>query len=325
MSPAKQQTVTHAPAVQARPRGDLATVKIDPTGLAEFSDLAQVEAACQRYAASTIVPQHLQGKPDNCFSVIMLGAELGFSPWMSMRRIEMWSGKPTLPAELSLAVIRNQRDLEHLAMGYEGTPYEDDFTAWIETRRRGFKTVRSEFSVGDAKRAELWGDRKDNWRKHPKDMLQWRAVGRHAKAAWSDRLAGLGTSEEFNREDFAVSRAQNVTPVRVELAAGEATDDPLLGDTCEMIVMDEPTEIVESADANVPPDVPAAAADSGPSELEMRTSELRQALRDKAESLDGEDALRTLTREIMAEAKVEPGTELGLEDVAKMFELLGKR
>lgn len=212
----RDQKTAIATRAQAQPVG-LETIPIGALG-AQITNASQLWNTCQAIASTEMVPERLRNKPAACFAVAMLGMPLGFDFMTSIRRIEMFSGKPSLPGELMLAVLRRQADLVHFAKGHEGKPFEDDYTAWIETQRGNFRIERSSFSVADAKCAGLW-DKKGPWQQYPKAMLFWRAVGIHCREHWSDRMNGLQPTEEA--EDYATraTQARNVTPERGDVSA----------------------------------------------------------------------------------------------------------
>src|ERR1022692_1585728 len=55
---------------------------------------------------STIVPLHFRGKPEDIFACVMLGAELGFQPMMSLNSIIIIQGNATLKAQTMLAIVK---------------------------------------------------------------------------------------------------------------------------------------------------------------------------------------------------------------------------
>lgn len=291
----------------------LDTIPIGKLG-AEITNAGQLYAVCQQIANTDMVNERLRGKPSAIFGMAMLGMPLGFDIWTSIRRIEMQFGKPTLPAELMLAVILRAPDRgPHYIQAYEGKPYEDNFCAVLETQRKGGVIQRSTFSVADAKQAGLWT--KDTWKKYPKAMLHARCVGVHARTYWADVMNGLQPSEDYEAPvEVRVEQARNVTPVRLELEVKEPTVDPLLVDV-EPVVADVDGEIVEED-----------------FDYEAALAELTTSLDQSATDLCGEGEMWEHTRgllrdQVMAQAGVEKGVKPTLEQIGAMLRalpLLGK-
>ncbi|MDE2468983.1 MAG: hypothetical protein KGL35_09645, partial [Bradyrhizobium sp.] len=86
----------------------------------------------------------------------------------------------------------------------------DQRTAHCIMRRKGYPDdFHKTFSVADAKKAELFG-KAGPWQTYPDRMLQWRATGFTARAAFADKLSGLILAEEAM--DYPETSVIDVTP-----------------------------------------------------------------------------------------------------------------
>jgi hypothetical protein len=163
------------------------------------------------------------------FAVIQAGAELGLSPLRALANMKVINGRVGPMGALAKAMVR-QATVLHKGTGfkqdYTGEEGTDDWTAHITTFRADeTEVVTTSFSVKDAKRAGLWG--KDGpWKKYPKRMLMWRAVGFHMDDQFSEIMMGFHIAEVLG--DYPADRIP-ATMERVETPAA----DPLLDQIAE--------------------------------------------------------------------------------------------
>jgi hypothetical protein len=161
---------------------------------------------------------------------ILHGAEIGLPPMMSMQKICVINGRPSLWGDAVPAIALATGQLEDWSEGIRGDG--DEMVAYCTVKRRGIKTpLETTFSVADARRAGLWDEKEkvrkqvwengvrmwkddqDNdspWYRHPKRMLQMRAR-RAFRDAFADAFSGLYIAEELQDEP----QMRDVTPHQV--------------------------------------------------------------------------------------------------------------
>jgi hypothetical protein len=166
-----------------------------PTNMTEAMGLAKL------LAASDFVPKDFKGKAGNCFLAMQMGAELGVPPLQAMQGIAIINGRPSIWGDLSLAVVQANPDYEDHREFFTGAPFNDDFTAVFQIKRKGQAWHETKFSVADAKTAKLWGKRGYNgqdtpWITNPKRMLQMRSRGFGLRDKFADALKGMKLAEE---------------------------------------------------------------------------------------------------------------------------------
>lgn len=133
---------------------------------------------------------------------IMAGAEVGMAPLHSLANIALINNKPTVYGKGAFALVQASHTLESHkteAMGEKPKPgapigdWPDSYGLRVILRRKGQdEPYIGEYTVGDAKRAQLWMNaRRRPWIEHTKDMLFWRAFGRASGKGFSDVLCGL--------------------------------------------------------------------------------------------------------------------------------------
>jgi len=189
-----------------------------------LQSMSDAEKFCEKIAGTDIAPKGM--KPEAIFGVIQAGAELGLSPLRALANMQIINGRVGPMGALAKALVR-QADVLRPGTGFkiwfEGTPGEDDWTANIKTHRHDESDpTTTQFSVKDARRAGLWG--KDGpWKKYPKRMLMWRAVGFHLDDEFGEVLMGFHIAEVL--EDYPDAREPTVMePVE------KPARDPLLDD-----------------------------------------------------------------------------------------------
>ena len=160
---------------------------LEPTTLQEamrFSDIL---------AGSTMVPRDFQGKPGNVLVAIQWGREVGLGPLQALQNIAIINGRPSIWGDAAIALVRGHPDCLSVQEGVEGEG--EARQGWCEVTRRGEQPQRRTFSVGDAKRAGLWG-KSGPWTQYPDRMLQLRARGFAIRDVFPDALRGVMTREE---------------------------------------------------------------------------------------------------------------------------------
>jgi hypothetical protein len=184
-------------------------------------------------------------------AAIQKGLEVGLSPMFAVANIAVINGRPSIYGDAFMAMCRAhpQWDEGGYDEGWEGEGLS--LTAICTVQRKGGKPQSGRFSVADAKQAGLWG-LKDNWKKHPKDMLMWRARTRVMRRVFADALGGLTSAEE----------AMDSTPMNVVvhdpgMAGAPASALPMNdADAIKQMAEDlDRAEVADSAPTEAPPPV----------------------------------------------------------------------
>ena len=186
-----------------------------PETLGQAMELAKI------IAESDFAPKDYKGKPGNVIIAIQMGADIGLKPMQALQNIAVINGRPSIYGDAALALAYGADVLEKFDEKIEGEG--DKRTATCAIRRKGFpdEIVRT-FSVGDAKKANLWG-KAGPWTTYPDRMLQMRARGFALRDGASDVLMGLVLAEE----------AQDYQPIQQH--AGEIVEATVVSDPMERI------------------------------------------------------------------------------------------
>lgn len=171
------------------------------------SSLGEAKEIATMIANSDFAPKDYRGKPDNVLVAIQMGADLGLKPMQALQNIAVINGRPSIYGDAALALAMDV--LEKFTEGSEGEYPKDDFKYVCISKRKGWPDeTRREFSIEDAKKANLWG-KAGPWQSYPKRMLQMRARGFNLRDVASDRLLGLVLAEEA--QDYPAIDAQIVS------------------------------------------------------------------------------------------------------------------
>lgn len=134
--------------------------------------------------------------PEKVIIALQMGHELGLKPMVAINNIAVINGRPTLGANLMMAVINGNPEFHSYVEEYDN----EDKPTWCKItigrkKNGGVVKYSSKFSLEDAETAGLIT--KDTWKKYPKAMMTARAISATAKKAFPDILAGIYTPEEM--------------------------------------------------------------------------------------------------------------------------------
>ena len=157
-------------------------------------------------AQSGMVPTSYRNNPAMVFVAVQMGMEIGLSPMMAVQNIAVINGNPCLWGDAVLAVVSGSDLMDDMEETTEGNFPDDNFKCICRVVRKGRKTpIIREYSIADAKQAGLFGSSKDNWKKHPKRMLQMRARSHALRDGFPDLLKGIKVREEVMDYDIDMS------------------------------------------------------------------------------------------------------------------------
>lgn len=147
--------------------------------------------------------------------IALKGKEIGIPPMQSFSQIAVIQGKPTISAELMLALA--YKNVPSAEIIFTQT---DDKACVIKARRnQNHEYSTFSFTIEDAGKAGLSG--KDNWRKYTAAMLRARAISACARALFADAIAGCSyTPEELGadvNEDGEVIETKQYKHIQKEI------------------------------------------------------------------------------------------------------------
>lgn len=158
------------------------------------------------------VPASYEGKtPHETRAKLIIGlmksVEIGVPPITGLNGIMIVNNRPSVWGDLAVSLIQKSGTLEKMEVhrfGPEPQPglpvdkWDGGFGYRVTMWRKGqSQPYVGEFTVADARRAELWmNHRKQPWIKYPLDMLFNRARAKAMRMGFADALHGMSIVEE---------------------------------------------------------------------------------------------------------------------------------
>lgn len=198
------------------------TATAAPSTALEPTTIDQAFWLAQQLLKSGLLGKAIQ-KPEAAFAVILAGRELGLTAMQSLRSLHLIEGKPTLSADLMVALVKRSPLCKAFKL-IESTSER----ATYEANREGEGVTRMSFTIEEAKAAGVTG--KDNWKKYPAAMLRARCIAALARVVFPDLLLGVYENDELapasnNMPSVSVQATATVLPLSALPAAEE--DQPV--------------------------------------------------------------------------------------------------
>lgn len=144
---------------------------------------------------SGMMPKGLQ-KTEAVFVALEMGLEVGLAPMQAVQNIAVINGRPSIWGDAALGLVRGSGLLDWITEKFVGEYPDGGFAAVCIAKRRGEpEPIKREFSITDAKMADLWS-KQGPWKQYPKRMLQMRARSWALRDGFTDVLKGLKVAEE---------------------------------------------------------------------------------------------------------------------------------
>lgn len=203
----KAQEVTTKKAVEKQAPIGLGDLELSGEARTELSlmpnckNFAEVFQLCNWISESQIVPEAYRGRPADIFVAAEYGSDIGLKFMTAIQNIAIISGRPALPSDIKLAMVRGKHLLEWKK---EASLDEIKKTgiAWCEMKRVDVQEVeRHTWSVDDAKVAGVWEKLSRNgfagpWVTHKWRMLQLKPRDMCLRDLFGDVFKGLHSVEE---------------------------------------------------------------------------------------------------------------------------------
>ena len=126
--------------------------------------------------------------PEQAMAIILTGRELGIGPMAALQGIDVIQGKPSISPQLMLAMVNGTGQVEDIKVetGIDG--------ATVTVKRKGRSAYTTTFGPKEARAMAL--DGKDNYKKQPAVMYQWRAIGANLRVTFPDVIKGMYTMHD---------------------------------------------------------------------------------------------------------------------------------
>lgn len=218
--------------------------RIERAGIAvaddPMADWQMIREQAKVLVASGFLPSSVK-TPEAAMAIILTGRELGIGPMAALNNINVIQGKPTLSPQLMLGMVNGTNQVEDIRI-------EADVNgATVTVKRKGRSPYTTTFGPKEAKAMQL--DGKDNYRKQPATMYQWRAVAANLRVTFPDVIMGMYTPDEMGATvtaDGDVIEGLGPSPIRPQTV--ETASEVVRVDEHGEVVTEEPrpTPVVSS-------------------------------------------------------------------------------
>ena len=156
----------------------------------EPQNMLEVRALANFLTRSKFIPQAFRGDLNTAVMLIVTCKQYGL-PITALSEVMEVNGKVGFWGRTKLGIVLKSGVCEYII------PTEQtDKKCTLETQRKGWpKPVTITYTIEQAEKAGLLA-RSDAWKKHPSDMLYWRAVSRIISQVYPDVIQGFATVEE---------------------------------------------------------------------------------------------------------------------------------
>lgn len=185
--------------------------------LFEESTEKSIVRAATMLSRSKVIPYHLQGeaKIADVFAILVMGMELGLKPMQALNSIHVIQGRATLSAQLMLSIVKRRCPDFRLSIKIAGDQ-KNPVVHVKGTRHGGDEEFVTTWDMTRAASLGLIG--KDNWKKQPLTMLQWRATSEVCRFLAPEAVLGIYTEDE----------AQDIELSAKDLGGGSLDDPDLI-------------------------------------------------------------------------------------------------
>lgn len=176
----------------------------------EPQNMLEVRALANFLTRSKFIPQAFRGDLNTAVMLIVTCKQYGL-PITALSEVMEVNGKVGFWGRTKLGIVLKSGVCEYII------PTEQtDKKCTVETQREGWpKPVSITYTLEQAEKAGLLA-RSDAWKKHPSDMLYWRAVSRIISQVYPDVIQGFATVED--EEERPMQQVEAVAmPEQVEM------------------------------------------------------------------------------------------------------------
>lgn len=132
-------------------------------------------------------------------AIMAKGFELGLTLTAAFEFIHVIQGRPSLSPRGALALVVQSGLAESIKIEDMKDSAGQPSACRVSMKRRGGIEYTVEFSMEDAKRADLL-KADSGWLKYPSNMLKWRAVGFCIDIVFPDVIGGMKRADEFGAD-----------------------------------------------------------------------------------------------------------------------------
>lgn len=230
-----QTAAAPATAIVSTAHAPSGAVALAPKSIDDAIRLANMASEANLYGVKS---------PQEAFIRMATGMEVGLSPWQSLRSVYVIENRPSMSADLMVALCLRARDICESFQLIEST----DAVATYETKRVGQAVKRMSWTIDQSRQAGLLT--KANWKNYPAAMLRARCSAALARAVYPDLTLGLYTPDEITDGSAPTGPVTTMTANGEVIAEGSspATTAPARDFQAEMQALIDQVAAVRNAE-----------------------------------------------------------------------------
>lgn len=185
----------------------------------EPQNMLEVRALANFLCRSKFIPQSFRGDLNTAVMLIVTCKQYGL-PITALSEVMEVNGKVGFWGRTKLGIV-----LKSPVCDYIIPTEQSDKKCTVETQRKGWpKPVSITYTIEQAEKAGLTA-RSDAWKKHPSDMLYWRAVSRIISQVYPDVIQGFATVEDEEGNTVSIVEPKEVAKPKSKKVKAEQVID----------------------------------------------------------------------------------------------------
>ena len=149
---------------------------VAPVANKSGSDFDNLWRAANAFAGSSMVPQHFQGKPQDCFVIIQLAFELGVAPLTALQNVYVINGRPSFSARFAVGLANRSRAFSG-PIRWDVNPGDGKPESLSVTARAPLNDGEiAEVTITMAQAIKEGWTKNSKYKTIPEQMLRWRTA-----------------------------------------------------------------------------------------------------------------------------------------------------
>ena len=211
------------------------------------------------YASSSMVPQHFQGKPQDCFVIVQLADELGISASTALQNVSLINGRPVYSAKFAIALANRAKVFAgpiRWKVNKGEKPEDLSVTAYAPLNDGDLAEVTVSMQIA---RAEGW-TRNKKYQTIPEQMLRWRSAKWLIDLHCPEILLGFDVADSTDSGGNFLQSAQKMSTNGNYASQGASEPQTLQQAIEQQKQAIEPAAVVIESEQTQQPPAPQAAA-----------------------------------------------------------------
>jgi hypothetical protein len=177
-------------------KNEITTIQ-DNSLLFDATRFEHAQRVSKMLSSSTMVPQHFRDNIGNCVIALNYAHRAGIDPLMVMQKMGVIHGKPSIEAQLQIALFNKGGRFSTMKYKVSGTGDQRECVAVAKDLESGEIIEGPPVSIKMAKDEGWYGKNGSKWKTLPELMLRYRAASFFIRLYAPETTLGLHTPEEL--------------------------------------------------------------------------------------------------------------------------------